>query len=134
MKEALAIMAQQPGVIAPQFIAAQQQFAEIDEPGARASVFIGTVDVDLRFHAQIVAVIKLGGAQAFILARIDEPLGFFGRPLLRVQAEPPDHAFQHFLLIFRVHDLELLGQARLPPVRTQQAMGNAMKRADPHTA
>ncbi|MNN07131.1 hypothetical protein D3C81_1199490 [compost metagenome] len=59
-------------------------------------------------------------------------MGLAGRPALLVQAQLADHPLDQTLLVVAVENLEVLVQAGFLPVRTQQAMCQAVEGANPH--
>ncbi|MDT4853017.1 hypothetical protein FQZ97_872710 [compost metagenome] len=71
-------------------------------------------------------------ADALVLLPVDEPLRLARRPALLVQAELADHPLDQALLVVGIENLEVLGQPGFLPVRTQQAVGQAVEGADPH--
>ena len=73
-------------------------------------------------------------AQPFIFARIDIPLHFTRRVVILIDTLLTNQSAQGAQLIIAVHDLKILRQLRLLPVRTQQPMRNPVKSANPQTA
>ena len=78
--EAPLVMLQQAWVVAPQVEGAQQQFGEVDDPGALTGLFVGTVYIPHGLQEQVAAGLDMLWAQALVLLPIDEPLGLAGRP------------------------------------------------------
>ncbi len=132
MPEAPLVVLQQAWVIAPQIQGAQQQFGEVDQPGAGAGGLVGSVDAQLGGEEQVAGRLDMLRAQAFVLLPVDEPLRLAGRPALLVQAQLADHPLDQALLVVAVEDLEVFRQLGFLPVRAQQAMGQAVEGADPH--
>ncbi len=130
--EALLVMGQQAGVVAPQVEGAQQQLGEVDHAGARAGRLVGFIDAAHGGQEQVAAGLDMLRAQAFVFLAVDEPLGLARRPALFVEAQLADHPLDQALLVIAVEDLEGLGQARFLPVRPQQAVRQAVEGADPH--
>ena len=130
--EALLVVRQQVGLVAPQVQRAQQQLGEIDHSGARAGVFIGLVDLQHGGEEQVAAGLDILRPQALVLLPVDEPLRLLGRPALLVQAQLADHPFHQALLVVGVEDLEVLAEPGFLPVRAQDAVGQAVEGADPH--
>ncbi len=130
--EALLVVRQQAGVVAPQVQGAQQQLGEIDHPGAGAGGLVGFVDAAHGGQEQVAAGLDAGRADAFVLLAVDEPLGLLGRPALLIQAQLADHPLDQPLLVIGVENLEVLDQLGFLPVRPQQAVRQAVEGADPH--
>ena len=125
-------MGQQAWVVAPQVEGAQQEFGEVDDPGAHAGGLVGFIDAAHGRQEQIAAGLDMLRAQAFVFLAVDEPLRLTRRPTLLVEAQLADHPLDQALLVIAVEDLEGLGQARLLPVRPQQAVRQAVEGAYPH--
>ena len=68
---------------------------------------------------------------ALVLTSVDIPLGLLGRPLGIIQPHLADHPLDHALLIFAVEDLKILGQFRILPMGSQQAVGDSVESSDP---
>src|SRR3546814_7523851 len=66
-------MRQQRRLLAQHFVRTQQQFGEIDQPGATATFFVGGVDADKGLRNEITAGLDVLGAPAFILLGVDPP-------------------------------------------------------------
>ncbi len=79
--EAVLVVGQDLGVVAPQFMGAQQQFGEVHHPGAAAGVLVGLVDAHHLAHEGVAAVVDVARALALVLAGVDEPLYLARRPL-----------------------------------------------------
>ncbi len=73
-------------------------------------------------------------APAVVLLRVDEPHGLARRPLLLVQIQLAHDALDQPQLVVGVQNLEVLRQLGVAPVHPQQAVGDAVERADPHGA
>ena len=73
-------MRQQFGVIAQQFVGAQQQFGEVDEAAALADFFVATGTRRSSGAIRIAVVVKMLRPQALVFLRVDEPLNFLGYP------------------------------------------------------
>ena len=69
--------------------------------------------------------------QAFILLSVDEVLNFTGTPAIIIQLEVLDQPLDDPQLVVRIDDLEILRQPGVLPVAAQQAMGEAVKGANP---
>ena len=107
-------------------------FGEVDQPGAGAGGLVGLVDAQLGGEEQVAGRLDMLRAQAFVLLPVDKPLRLLGRPLGFVQAQLADHPLDQALLVVAVEDLEVFRQLGFLPVRAQQAMGQAVKGANPH--
>ena len=83
---------------------------------------------------RIVVVVEVVGPQALVLLCVDEILDLARHPAVVVDIEIPDQPLDDPELVIRVDDLEVLRQPRLPPVPPQQAVCEAVKRADPEVA
>ncbi|MNZ35787.1 hypothetical protein D3C78_531910 [compost metagenome] len=132
MAEAPLVVLQQARAVAPEVEGAQQQFGEVDHPGARAGGLVGFVDLQHGAEEQVAAGLDVLRADALVLLPVDEPLGLARRPALLVEAELADHPLDQALLVVAVEDLEVLGKARFLPVGAQQAVRQAVEGADPH--
>ncbi|KPZ19749.1 Uncharacterized protein ALO56_05260 [Pseudomonas viridiflava] len=130
--EAALIVRQQTGVVAPQVERAQQQFGEVDHAGTLAGRLIGFIDAAHGGQEQVAAGLNVLRTQPFVFLAIDEPLRLTDRPALLVQTQLADHAFDQTLLVVAVQNLEGLHQPGFLPVRPQQAVRQAVERADPH--
>ena len=75
----------------------------------------------------------MGGAQTLVFLRVDIPLGLPWRPAGFVQLQLPANPLDQAQLVIAVQYLEVLRQSRFLPVRLEQAMGQAVKGAHPHT-
>ncbi len=80
---------------------------------------------------RVALVVEVLRPQALVFLRIDEPLDFLGHPAAVVDLEIFQQALDQAQLVVRIDDLEILRQLRFLPVSPQQAMSEAMKRADP---
>ena len=69
--------------------------------------------------------------QALVFLSIDEILDFARHPATVIDLETLQEAFDEPQLIVGIDDLKILRQPGLAPVPPQQAMGQAVKRADP---
>ena len=101
-------MIQQARVFQPQFVRAQQQLGEIDQPAAVAVVLVELVDPHPGGRDRVVQVLDVARALALVLARVDKPLRLARGPVGLVHALVADDAAQQALLVFRVQDLEFL--------------------------
>ncbi|MNH08263.1 hypothetical protein D3C79_676740 [compost metagenome] len=126
-------MLQQARVVAPQVQGAQQQLGEVDDPGALAGGLVGFVDAAHGAQVQVATGLDVLRAQALVFLPVDEPLGLARRPALLIEAQLADHPLDQALLVIAVEDLEVLVQPGFLPVRPQQAMGQAVEGAYPHT-
>ncbi len=127
---AFAVMCEQLIVGEEQLVRAQQQLGEIDEARALALFFVSFVNVDERARQWIAFALERGGPLALVLGRVDEPRGLARRKARFVEAECGNRALDQALLVVAVENLERLRQLRLAPMLPQQAMGDAVERAD----
>jgi hypothetical protein len=67
MPEALPVVIQQRGLVAPQFKCAQQQLREVDHAGARAGLLVVRVQADQLAAGRIVAVLEVFGPVTLVL-------------------------------------------------------------------
>ncbi len=132
MFEARTVLFTQRRVVAPKLKRAQQQLGKIDGAGAVAGLLVGLVNPHHGGHIQVTRRLDVLRTQAFILLRVDPPLGLPRRPLVVVQPQLTDNPLDQSLLVIAVEDLKLLYQAGLTPVRAQQAVRQAVKGANPH--
>jgi hypothetical protein len=114
--EALAVMREQPGIVAQQLIGAQQQLGEVDQAVLRAGILVGDIDPHQLAVSRITGVAELRRPQAFLLAGVDEALKLPHRPAILVEFERAQHPLEQAALILAVQDLEVLWQMRLLPV------------------
>ncbi len=121
-------------MVAPQLKGAQQQLGEVDHAGAAAGVLVGRIHLDHHAPRAVALVGERRWPPAFVLLRIDEVLQVLRHPACLVELECPDHLLDQAQLVLGVEDLEGLRQARLAPVQAQQAMREAVERADPKRA
>src|SRR3569623_2114976 len=134
MLKALAIMGENVGAVAQQFMRAQQQLGEVDQPRAAAVLCVSLIDAQHLRREEVAACVDVLRPQAFFFAAIDVPLYLARRPLRLVELEALQEPADQAILIVGVEDLKGLRQIGLAPVRAQQAMGEIVKRADPHAA
>ncbi len=134
MAPALAVVREQGLVVEPQLVRAQQQLGEVDQAAAPARVLVGAVDRNQGLCERIAVGLDRVGAAALVLGAVDEPGRLPRREARLVQSEALDRALDQALLIVAVEDLERLGQAGLAPVPAQQAMRDAVERADRQAA
>ncbi len=127
---ALLVVLQHGWILQPKFVRAQQQFGEIDQPGAAAGVFIGLVDLHERAGDWMVAVLDALRTPTFVFPVVDLPAGLAWRKFRIVQAEPRDYALDQSQLIVGVEDLKSFRQTGFTPVPPQQAMRDTVERAD----
>ena len=111
---------------------AQQQFGKIDQPGALAQGFIGTVYLQLLLQVGIIAVFNMLRPPTFVLAAVDIPLHLLWRPLVFVQLQRLHGALHQPQLVLGIQYLKPLWQAGFLPVAAQQAVRQTMEGADPH--
>ncbi len=114
-----------------QFVAAQQQFGEIDDPLALALFVVRRIQLD---HAPRVVVpgLDLRSAPSFVLGRVDEVLQVLRRELLVVDVQRSQQALDRRELVLRIENLERLRQVRVPVMRPQHPVRQPVERADPH--
>ena len=126
----LIVLAQQL-VALQQFVAAQQQFGEVDDTFTLALFVVGRVQLD---EAPVVVVVDfdLAGAQRLLLAVIDEVLQVARRILFIVDVERLQQALDRGQLILRIEYLEGLRQRRVAMMRTQHPVAQTVESADPH--
>ncbi len=130
--EALAVMREQRRVVAPELIRTQQQLGEIEDAGFAAGLFVVGVQLDELASRGVAVVLQLRRAQAFVLVGVDELLHFAGRPATLVEVLRLHHLLDEAALVFGVEDLEVLRQAGVAPVESQQPVRDAVEGADPH--
>jgi hypothetical protein len=130
--EALAVMRQQRTVVAQQFVRAQQQFGEVDQPGAVAAFLVQGVRAAHDVGPRIGAGLQVLRTPAFVLLRIDPPCDLPRREACFVQFQLLHDALDQTQLVVAVQHLEPFGQLRVLPVQAQQAMRQAVEGADPH--
>ena len=110
----------------------QQKIGKIHQSGAVTVGLVEFVDTHpLRGH-RVAHVLYGVGSLAFILARVDVPLGLSCRPLRLFQSFFLDQTAQYPVLVIRIQNLEILRQPGFLPMHTQQAVGKTVKGADPH--
>ena len=129
--EPFPVMGQQIRVIAPEFVGAQQQLAEIHQSAALAFLLIDRVDLPVLALNRLAVVGQIGRALEFILATVDEAGHLWRRPLFLIQIQAAQHPLEQPGLIIAVENLESARQAGFLPVLAQQAVGDAVKGADP---
>ena len=127
-------MTQQLRVIAPKFKRAQQQLGKIHGAGALAALLILGIQPDHLLQCRIVAAVQVLRPAAFVLVLVDEVLHFTRHPAILIQLQRLQQLLDDAQLIVGIQDLEALRQAGLAPVEAQQAVGQAMKRAQPQRA
>ena len=128
----LLVVGQQVATGEPQFVTSEQQFGEVDQPALLTKLFIVLVNTLVGNLKQIVAHGDVFGTSALVLVTVDEPDRLTCRPFLFVDIERAHDPLDQPQLVIRIQYLEVLRQACLLPVHAQQAVGNAVKRADPH--
>ncbi len=131
MLEALLVVGQQIRIVAPQLVGAQKQLGEIHEPATLADFLVGGIERDHLPAVRVPLVVEVLRPQALVLLRIDEPLDLLGHPAAVVDLEILQQPLDQPQLVVRIDDLEVLRQLRFLPVPPQQAMRQAVKRADP---
>jgi hypothetical protein len=132
--EAVPVVPQDLGPVAPQLVGAQQQLREIDDTRALALGLVFHVELDELLARGVARVLERGGAVPFVLVVIDEPLDFAWHPPGLVQLHGLHDLLDEPQLVLAVEDLEGLRQVRVAPVHAQQAVRDAMERAHPHRA
>jgi hypothetical protein len=113
---------------------AQQQFGEIDQPGAFATGLVFGVGAQHRRGPLVALRLDVLRPAALVLLRVDPPRDLPRREARLVQLQRLHHALDQPQLVVAVQYLETLRQLRVPPVQAQQAMGDAVEGADPHAA
>ena len=134
VSETALIMIEDLRVFQPQFVGAQQNFAEVDHAAAIAGDLIGSVNAQHGFGVFVAEVVDVACTQAFVFLAVDIPLALFGGPALFVDLQFSVDAFDEAQLIVAIEDLEVLNQSSLFPVRPQQSVSKSVKRAYPHAA
>ncbi len=131
--KAALVMLTQRLVARQQLVTAQQQLGKVDYAFALA---LGIVQIKQLDHAPVVVVegFHILGAQALILGIVDEVRDIARRVLLIVDVMRFQEPLDRRELILRIENLESLRQARIAIMRAQQAVGQAVESADPHTA
>ena len=131
MPEAVAVVLAQRLVARDEFKGAQQQLRKIDHAFALALLVVSGVELA---HAAREVVVRLHilGAPALFLVPGDEPLRLARRIALFVDIEALHQALDERELVLGVEYLEQLRQLRLAVMRAEQAVAQAVKRADPH--
>ncbi len=127
-------MREQVGVVPPELVSPQQQLREVDEAAAFADFLVGGKERDHLAAVRVAFVVEMLRPQALVFLRIDEPLDFLRHPAAVVDLEVLQQPLDQAQLVVRIDDLEILRQLRLAPVAPQQAMGEAVERADPQVA
>ena len=133
MVETLLVMRAQRRVLPQHFIAAQHQFGKIHHAFAAAQFVVLRITFNQLFGV-VVGRFQMLGAQAAFLLRVDKPLqharrhGFFGNAQLFEQA------LHHRQLVGRIQNLEALRQLRVAVMQAQEAVAQAVERAQPHGA
>ena len=131
--EAAPIMREHLRPFAPQLEGAQQKLREIDDACLCAGGLVGRVEFDELAARGVAAVLQHRRTATFILVRVDEPLDFPRDPARFVELlgfqDLPDEA----RLVFGIENLETLRQIGLAPMDAQQAVRDAMERADPQS-
>src|SRR5690606_6591820 len=87
MLEAGSIVLEEIGALRQEFERAEQQLAEIDEPGLVAEPLIASIEIDHAAPARVALVLEVLRAQALVLLGIHEPLHVARRPLVLVEIE-----------------------------------------------
>ncbi len=128
------VMRQQLGIVAPEFVGAQQELGEVDEPASLADFLVRLVKGDHLPAVRVALVVEMLRPQALVLLRIDEPLDLLRDPAAVVDLEVFQQALDQAQLVVGVDDLEILRQFRFLPVPPQQAVGEAVERAYPQVA
>src|SRR6187397_1333758 len=124
-------MVREPGYLALELVAAQQQLGKIDHTAPPAGFLVALVEPDHLAPRRIATVAELLRPESFVLLRIDEPRDLAWDPARLVELERADELAHHPLLILGIQDLEALRQSRVAPVQSQQPIGDAVERADP---
>ena len=131
--EALTIVFLQRRISGQQFIAAQQQLGKIDHPFALALLVIRLIKLDLA-AGEFVRRLNRVGTQTLILGTVDKPAQFARLEFFVVHIQCFQQPLDGRLLVGRIENLEGLRQIGIAIVRTQQAIAQTVKRADPHAA
>ena len=134
MPEAAAVVLLDFGVVAAQFVGAQQKLGKIHQAGSIAGALVGRVDTYQLAKAEVARILQRARAQTLFLLAVDETGHRLGRPAVFRQVQRLERAFDEAQLVVRIHDLETLHQAGFLPVQAQHAVGDAVKGAHPHRA
>jgi hypothetical protein len=111
----------------------QQQFGKVDHTLALALVVVGRVQLDAA-PGIVVVGLDIARALALFLGMVDEVRDIARRELLVVDIERLQQALDGGQLVLRIEDLEGVRQARIAVMRSQHAVAQAMKGADPQAA
>jgi hypothetical protein len=134
LPETLLVMRQHLRRLQPQLVGAQQQLGEVHHAAALAGLLVGGIHALHGLQIQVAeGHLDVRRAQPLVLLPVDVPLCLLRRPARLVELQLAAHALHQAQLVIAVEDLEILRQARLLPVHFQQAVGEAVERADPET-
>ena len=131
--EAALVVAAQRLVALEQLVAAQQQLRKIHNRLALALRFILLVELNALAGEVVPGLDRVRSVAGFLLA-VDELLQLARRKFLVVDVERLQQALDGGELVARIEDLEQLRQPGVAVVGAQQAVGEAVKGADPHAA
>jgi hypothetical protein len=102
MYEAVAVVIGEPGHLAPELVAAQQQLSKVDDTGAPAALLVTFIEPDQLPAGRIAAVVELTRAQALVLLRVDEPRDLARHPARLVEVQRAHELAHEPLLVLRI--------------------------------
>ena len=132
MTEALLIMRQQIRVMQPQLVSPKQNFAEVDHAIFLTRLFIQLIQLLHGTRQRVCRGDHVRRPAALVFLGIDKPLDLLGRVAGIINIVVFHQTLDHTQLVVAVQNLEILRQSGFLPVLLEQAMCEAMKRADPH--
>ena len=94
-------------------------------------LLVGSVKRDHLPAVRVALIVEVLRPQALVLLRIDKPLDLLGYPAAVVDLEVLQQSLDQAQLVVRIDDLKVLRKLGFLPVPSQQAMSEAVKRADP---
>ena len=131
--EALLVVLAQRLVALQQLIGTQQQLGKVHHALALALLVVGAVQLGQPAAVGVMAG-HVGGAQAGLLAAVDEVLDRLGLELLVIDVEPAQQPLDGAQLVGAVHDLEAGRQAGVTMVCAQQPVAQPVEGSHPHGA
>ena len=129
--EALLVVLAQRLVALQQLIGTQQQLGKVHHALALALLVVGAVQLGQPAAVGVMAR-HVGGAQAGLLAAVDEVLDRLGLELLVIDVEPAQQPLDGAQLVGAVHDLEAGRQAGVTMVCAQQPVAQPVEGTHPH--
>ena len=115
-------------------MATQEELGKIHQSPLKAKGLVGFVDLQKRFGEVVAPRFYMPCPTPLILLPIDEPGHLARGPALFVKIEAAEDPLDQALLVIRIENLKVFGKARFLPVGPQEAMGEAVKGADPKLA